>query len=185
MNLLFIDKPTPYDGSQLRSHWIFDQAGLKGDAIVAFAGPCKVDLGQMVDLEDVVQKKPIYSENMLHWIVEHFDNDLEKMVMRQRLLMVCIQEEIISSVEDVKVLRRGDDLFFDDRKLSVSIATTSPVSCLIHAAVNISTNNTPLPTAGLEELGLNPQALGFGAMNRYAEEMQSIHWARCKVRGVL
>ena len=40
-----------YDGSQLSAHWILAHAGLVGDAIVAFRGPCDVARDEIADLE--------------------------------------------------------------------------------------------------------------------------------------
>ncbi|MDD4239045.1 MAG: DUF366 family protein, partial [Desulfotomaculaceae bacterium] len=74
----FIPETITYNGTQLSSHWAFRSMGLLGDSIVSFQGPCRVMLAEMVDLEDVRKNAPIFSHNMLHFIVEHFDMDLEK-----------------------------------------------------------------------------------------------------------
>ncbi len=184
MQSQFIEKEITYDGTQLKSHWMYENFGLQGNSIVSFVGPCRVDLSHMVDLEDVLQKKPIFSEKMLHFIVEYFDHDLEKMILRQRLLICLMQEELMREVPDTVFVRKGNDLFVDHFKLSVSIATLSPVSTLIHTGINIISRNTPVPTQGLEDFGLNPVAFGWGLINRFIEEMKSVDWARCKVRGV-
>ncbi|MBI4412193.1 MAG: DUF366 family protein [Deltaproteobacteria bacterium] len=183
MQSKFLDQEISYDGSQLVSHWILRNGGLRGDAIVSFVGPCRVGLDSMVDLEDVIQKKAIFSESMLHFIIEHFDADLEKTILRQRLLVSQIQQELADL--KVAVVRKGNDLYLDHYKLNVSIATASPVSTLIHAGINIISRNTPVPTKGLQDFDLNPQAFARSVMNRYLEEMEGIRWARCKVRSVL
>lgn len=180
----FLEKEITYDGSQLRSHWILKNGDLKGEAIVSFIGSCKVDLSAMVDLEDVAQKRTIFSESMLHFIVESFDGDLEKMILRQRLLVSLIQQELSIDLSEVKVVRKGDDLFTDNFKWTVSIATASPVSTLIHTGINISSQNTPVPTHGLADFDINPRAFATSVMNRYLEEMEGVKWARCKVRSV-
>lgn len=184
MQSLLIDKSITYDGSQLCSHWILKNTQLKGDAIVAFIGPCQVELTQMVDLEDVINKKPIYSELMLHFLVEHFESDLEKAILRQRLLMAQIQEEYRGYLPFAPIVRKGDDLFIENFKLTVSIATTSPVSTLIHAGINISSYKTPVPTRGLKDDHIDPVLFAKGVMKRYVEEIEGIKWARAKVRGV-
>lgn len=184
MNIYFIEKEITYDGSQLASHWIYTATGLKGDAITSFIGPAIVDLAHMVDLEDVVQKKPIYSQKMLHFIVEHFDDNLEKMVLKQRLF-VSILAEILNSLPISRiVVRKGDDLFIDHYKLSVSIATRSNVSTLMHTGINVSSLETPVPTLGLDDLKINAVELAGVVMKRYAKELEEIQWARCKVRSV-
>lgn len=143
-------------------------------------------MAEMVDLADVRANAPIYSEDMLHFIIEHFDIDLEKTVVRQRLFIAVINE-ILSRQKDFVLTRRGDDLYHGEHKLSVSIATASPVSTLIHAGLNISSRNTPVPTIGLMDMGWNSREilkLGQSIARAYIEETLSIHLARCKVRGV-
>jgi len=174
-----------YDGTQLASLWAFRHHDLQGDSIVAFQGPCHVALTEMVDLADVKEEAHIYSEKMLHFIVEHFDLDLEKTVTRQRLLVAIIKEELEKQYRDLKLIRKGDDLYWQERKLSVSIATLSPVSTLIHLGLNIISDNTPVPTIGLQELGIEDiEGFAKDILQSYTEEISSINLARCKVRGV-
>lgn len=180
----FIETQITYDGTQLRSHWILDTTKIQGDAVASFIGPADVKIDQMVDLEDVLQNKPIYSEKMLHFLVEHFHHDLEKMVLCQRLLISQIQQELNNHLKERQVIRKGDDLFLGGDKLTVSIATASPVSCLIHTGINISSRNTPVPTKGLEDFDISPSPFAQVVMGRYVEEMEGVGRARCKVRGV-
>jgi hypothetical protein len=184
------EKPLKYDGTQLAPHWIYRSYGLLGDAAVSFRGECEVKITEMVDLEDVRANAPIYSREMLHFILEFFDNDLEKAVYRQRLLITTIKESL--ERRDLRVHRSGDDLFLrrvdnTNGKLSVSIATASAVSTLIHTGLNIISEGTPVPTIGLADLGINGieiQALAMEVLSRYNEEVADIWLARCKVRPV-
>lgn len=185
MHVFFVNEPILYDGTQLSSLWAYRSFGLLGDSIVAFRGPCRLDFDHMVDLEDVRAKSPIYGADMLHFIVEHFEHDLERAVLRQRLLVVILKETIEKNGPGL--FRSGDDLYFDGRKLSISIATVTPVSTMIHTALNITAENTPVPAIGLVELGWTVEqipALAKEIGRAYAEEMQGIRRARCKVRGV-
>jgi hypothetical protein len=184
MKTHYHDKTLPYDGSQLRAHFAYETFGVTGDSIIAFRGPCHVEGKALVDLEDQVAKLFIHSEDMLHFIIEHFDDNLDKVIAWQRLFVSCIIEELHSSVEDLRLQRKGDDIYDDDAKLSVSIATRSAVSCLIHTGINVSSKNTPITTKGLDDYELNPHALARGAMNRYQHEIEDMRWARAKVRGV-
>lgn len=107
---------------------------------------------------------------------------------RQRLLIVTAKE-LLESLTNRKVRRNGDDLFLDRAeaipgKLSVSIATASPTSTLIHAGFNIRTEGTPVPTVGLSELGIDIPIFASELLNRYAAEVEDIFLARCKVRAV-
>lgn len=186
MEKLIITDPITYNGAQLSSHWAYRSFGLLGDSIVSFQGPCQVALPEMVDLKDVLNNAPIYSELMIHFIVEHFTLDLETTILRQRL-MIALLRDIIADKCGANVLRSGDDLFVAERKLSVSIATLTPVSTMIHTGVNITGKNAPVPAIGLSELGLNmaeTATIAESLCQAYISEYEQIKLARCKVRGV-
>ncbi len=181
----FIVVEIAYTGEQLASHWIYRKTGQTGDAIAAFQGGCDVNLVHMVDLADVLEKRQIFSHKMLHFLVEHFDHrDLEKAVLRQRLLVCILRELLEEHLAGKKIFRQGDDLFLEGKKLSVSIATVSPVSSLVHLGINIVSKDTPVPTLGLEEMNIPPKKFALELMGRYQKEMASIDTARCKVRPV-
>ncbi|GAB6151783.1 DUF366 family protein [Desulfosporosinus burensis] len=184
MKYTVLRTPLNYDGSQLQSLFAYKNFGLMGDSMSVFRGSCRVEQDEMVDMEDVLAKDWIYSEDMLHFIVEHFEMDLEKTIIRQRLLIATIKEELERL--GVRTLSRsGDDLYEADKKLSVSISTLSPVSTLIHCGLNVSNLNTPIPTVGLTDLKIL-DVLGFGesVAKQYCAEVVSMRLARCKVRGV-
>ena len=180
----YIDEEIKYVGSQLAPHWIYKNFKLQGDAIVAFCGECEVKLTEMVDIEDVINNEPIYSKNMLSFITEQFNVELVEGVFRQRLL-ICIIKEALER-RGFKVERSGDDLFFENKKLSVSIATKSITSTLIHTGLNIESAGAPVSASGLtSELGIfDIKDLAIEIMNRYSEEIQDIIMASTKVRGV-
>jgi len=184
MNTLFIDKEIKYIGSQLAPHWIYKNFHLQGDSIVAFIGEVDVKLDEMVDIEDVINNEPIYSKKMLNFIIEQFDVPLEQMVYNQRLFVSIIKETIEEYGKTVK--RDGDDLFFDNRKLSVSIATKSITSCLIHTALNIIKEGAPIDASDLREIGIEDiKEFGLKILSKYSREVDSIKKATYKVRGVI
>lgn len=177
-----------YDGQQLAPHWIYRELDLLGDAVVAFVGECHVEIAHMVDLEDVKANDAIYSPLMLHYIAEFFQGDLELTVYRQRLLIITAKE-LIEELTGQHVTRTGDDLYLpridgSPGKLSVSIATSSVTSTLIHTGFNIETEGTPVPTVGLSELGIDVSTFAPELLRRYAAEVEDIWLARCKVRSV-
>ena len=181
------DQTRAYSGRELCSHFAYRTFGLLGDSAVAFVGPCRVDLEDMVDLEDVRKQEPIFSPRMLHVIVELFSRPLPETVLYQRLLgrvaADLLGESLPSGEGRLALEVRGDDLYVEQRKASVSIATSSPVSSLIHWGLNVETAGTPLPTWGLAEAGLDPEGFGRELLHRYAAEFDDIHRAVCKVRG--
>lgn len=180
----YIDKPIQYTGGELRSHYIYEKFDLLGDALVSFAGPCEVKLASMVDLEDVKSNSPIYSENMLHFLAEFYELGLSATVFAQRLLMSLMLEEFHRR-KIYSVIRRGDDLYEEDAKLSVSIATSSVTSTLIHAGINISSRNTPVKTKGLQDFGVDSQEFAKNILKAFKIEFETSYQAICKVRPVI
>ena len=126
MKSKFIEYEICYMGKELSPHWIYKNFNIQGDAIVSFIGECDVKLSEMVDIQDVLEDSPIYSKKMVHFIVEHFNTPLIEGVLRQRLLVNIARETIIANLPNSEeVLRNGDDLFYNNGKLSVSIAAKS------------------------------------------------------------
>ena len=178
----FDSREIPYTGAELRSHWIMSSFGLRGDAIVAFQGPCDVPLDHMVDLVDVAAGDSIRAASMLHFIVEHKGIGLDLAVARQRLL-VCMAAEILTADCAVAGLERdGDDLYVAGDKLSISVAAVSPTSGLIHFAMNLDPAGAPVPAVGLTELGAPFVDVANWLLDAYVAEMESCRLAAAKVR---
>ena len=184
MKKFFIEEEIKYIGSQLSPHWIYKNYKIQGDAIVAFVGECEVKLTEMVDIEDVINNEPIYSKSMLSFISEQFSVGITEGVFRQRLL-ICIIKELLEE-RGVFVVRNGDDLMINGRKLSVSIATKSITSVLIHTGLNILSEGAPVLASGLtSELGITDiKEFAIEVMDRYVNEIEDIKLAGTKVRGV-
>ncbi len=180
---LLLKEPVDYDASQLHPHWIFRNYGILGDAIVAFVGEAHVKSHKMVNLTDVREKEYIYSPKMLNFIVEHFNTDLEMAIYRQLILIFAIKEELDGY--EVVVQRIGDDLYVERAKLSVSVATSSVVSTLIHVGLNVESHGTPVKTVGLKELGISDiSSFAEKVMLRYKRELERIYEYRCKAKGI-
>lgn len=174
-----LDKNIDYDGSQLNPHWIYRTTGIMGDVAVCFIGACNVLDDKMVDLEDVLAKNSIRSSKMLHFIVEIFERDCAFAAALQSVFMSEIQNELYE--HGVKALKFGDDIFVGDGKLSIAIATVSPVSALMHMALNISNKGTPVKTSALEDFGIDPENFADAVMKRFNAEYSRIILAACKV----
>lgn len=179
-----------YDGSQLRSLWAFTNCDIQGESIIAFRGPCDVPTESLVDEADRKRGAEIRSEDMVHFIAEFFHPDLERAVILQRLL-VCVIREVIEERSTTAFLSRsGDDLFAMseegfNKKMTVSIATASPVSCLIHVGINVTAREAPVPAMGILDLGLDVDEFVERVLEIFAADVEGIRLARCKVRGVL
>ena len=171
-----------YDGSQLRAHWILARCGIAGDALVGFRGPCRVAGPEIADLADV-DGPGIAGDDMVHFVWESFAQpDLLLAVHRQRLLSAQAVEVLRVMAPSAVLRRDGDDLWVGSRKLSISIATVTPVSSLIHFAVNVVPTGVPVPAADLRTLGVDPLAFGRRLLEVVAAEQASIDEARAKVR---
>ena len=183
MKSLFIDKEIIYTGRELSPHWIYKNFKICGDCVVAFIGEVEVNLSEMVDIEDVINNEPIYSKKMLNFIIERFAVSLDEMVWCQRLFVSIIKETL--EKRGIKLQRSGDDLFFEGKKLSVSIATKSITSSLIHTALNIVGEGAPIEVSSLNEMGIEDvENLAKDIMSAFCAECESINMAKCKVRGV-
>ena len=183
MKKLFTDKKIDYDGSQLRSKWIADNFDIEDDAVVAFIGACDVRPEFMVDLEDLEAGASIYSEEMLHFIIEHLGVTLKETVLRQRIIISLIKEALGKIIEQ-PIIRNGDDLYDGESKLTISIATTSPSSGLIHAGINIRSDNTPVKTKGLKDYQIEPRVFGLQVIKSYVDEEKMIEKCLKKVKEV-
>lgn len=181
----FIEDEIKYTGNELSPHWIYKNFHLQGDAIVAFCGECDVHLSEMVDIEDVINNEPIYSKFMLSFIVEQFNIGLIEGVARQRLLICVIKEVLEKKLKNEhEIIRHGDDIFIDGKKLSVSIATKSPTSVLIHTGINIDPTGAPIDAIGLEFLKIcDIKEFAETVLLKYSQEINDIILASTKVTG--
>lgn len=176
------EQTVAYDGSQLRAHWLLDRFGLVGNALVAFRGPCNVLGAEVADLEDL-DGPGIAADDMVHFVWESFTTtDLLLAVHRQRLFAAQVREVVQRLAPSSDVSRTGDDLYVGDGKLSISIATVSPVSALIHFAVNAQPGGAPVAIATLQQLGIEPGCFARAVLERVATEQTSMESARAKVR---
>lgn len=183
MKTLLLAETIRYDGSQLRAHWILRRTGIVGDAIVAFRGPCAVLDAEMADLHDLIQGPGIAGDDMLHFVGEFFDDgDLDRAVYRQRLFSALAGDTLRVLAPAAELRREGDDLFLGSGKLSISIATRSLVSTLLHFAVNVRNDGTPVPTSALDDAGVDADAFARALLAAAGREEASIRAARAKVR---
>lgn len=180
MKTKLIEKKINYDGSQLKPLYAYVHHQLAGDSIVAFEGSCNVSLDHMVDMEDLVVKAEIKSDHMLHFIIETFPVNLLATVSLQRLLVAITQNILLRSGHNLQ--RSGDDLYWNEKKLSISIASNSAVSNMIHFGLNIENTGTPVPTCCLKDFGLDPKAFARIVMSEFSAEYSSIVEATQKVK---
>ncbi|MEE9391378.1 MAG: DUF366 family protein [Planctomycetota bacterium] len=180
---LVSDAEQQYDGTQLRPHWIFENFEIQGDAAVAFMGPAEVLEEHLVDLADRRDHLVIKADAMLHILVEVFGAGLDQAVLMQRIL-VLLAREILEEHDVPDLARRGDDFYAGEGKISVSIATVSAVSALIHFGINITNEGTPVRTAALSDFGIDASEFAAALLDRFANEVEAMAKASTKVRPV-
>ncbi|MDZ4662272.1 MAG: DUF366 family protein [Pseudomonadota bacterium] len=185
MKYFWLEKEITYDGSQLKPLFSYMNAGPSGDSIVAWQGPCNVPLHNMVDGEDRRELAKISSDKMLHFIVEKFPANLSFAVAAQRLLAGQALERLRELCTDKSIAfaltRAGDDIWLSKKKLSISIATVSQISSLIHFAINISNEGTPVETLSLGDLKIEPISFAKILMQSFSREMDELDFATQKV----
>ncbi len=185
------DDQASYDGTQLRSLFAYLDHGILGDSILAWIGPCHVSFDHMVDGEDLRDQSEIRGSRMVHFIIEKFGASLAETVAIQRLLSSIAKDVLLEMAGPQRasgIRRSGDDLYLlmpdGEGKLSISIATVSPVSGLIHFAVNVSNEGTPVKTAALEDLRISGKPFAEAILQSFSAEMTTIKEATCKVKWV-
>ncbi len=184
VEMKILDERIDYTGDQLHSHFVREKAGITSDGVVAFKGACAVTGSRLVDLEDAEQHSSIIAEEMLHFIGEHFECTLREANYRLRLFVSILGEFVRELAPGLVPTRDGDDIFIAERKLTVAIATVSPVSTVFHCGVNIDPQGAPVPAIGLSEIGIDPDQFAAAVLERYRDECLSIDRAIRKVRGV-
>lgn len=184
MKSQYIPETIIYTGEQLQSNFAYRRCGILGDSIIAFSGKCEIQKEHMVDIEDLRAGNAIYSGSMLHFIAEHFKADLEHAVLRQMLLACIARDAINTRLGTCRVRTEGSDLYDGDAKVSISVATRTPVSAIIHFGINITSDNTPVKTKGLKDYGIEPAGFAQKLLDAYVKMNDKVHHAQCKVRWV-
>lgn len=176
MKLKLLSEPMKYDGSQIAPLWGYSM-GIRGDSLLIFHGPMDVTIENMKDFEDEKSGKTIKGDDLIHFIAERFNSpaSMRLAYYMQRLLVVCIGD--ILNRRGIKTIRKGDDIFVNDGKLTVSIASAGVSSEKIHCGINITTEGTPadVKTAALFDLGIKDwRQFAEDAGNTFIKEIEDI-----------
>lgn len=177
-----------YDGTPIEPAWALKEYGIKGSSIITWIGPMLIKKDKIIDYEDVDLE--IKSDVMAHFIVEHFDYqpaDLRMAYHRQRILVMILKDEL--SNWNIPCTRKGDDLYINSAKLSVSIATVTPSSMKVHLGINVKNQGTPhdVETSSLidnnHDMGMKSVIkLMKDTSKRYINEIYSIEEDIAKTR---
>ena len=180
-----IDDIFEYDGSQINPSWAFNEFGIYGSSIITWVGPVNITPDNLKDFADVGLE--IKSNYMINFICEFFDCQPANMriaYLRQRLLVMIFREVLFE--KGIISKRSGDDIFVENRKLSISIASASLSSMKIHFALNLEDKGTPgdVETIGLFDIKNNDSNQVFtkdnlldlvnDVVSRYIDELETI-----------
>jgi len=180
-----------YDGSQLHHAFAYEKANILGPSIVSFIGKAEVK-DHLVDLEDKISNDFIKSKRMLHFIIEIPEASIREMVVWQRFFIHMIAEKLrnIGPLIADKIITDGDDIMISEKKLSVSIATLSQFSGLVHVGLNYEVGEgCPVAAIGLKQLtyfGTSESSLNIilEVAKEFVQEYNDIIRASYKVREV-
>ncbi len=184
MHTLWLESEQKYDGQQLAPLYNYLEHGVLGDSIVGWQGACNVPLEHMVDGEDIRAASKIEADQMLHFVIELFQFPLSSAVALQRLMgeILILQVHKHGKVNGT-LHRTGDDVYWGENKLNISIATCTQTSSLIHFAFNVTNEGTPVKTAALKDFGItDTETFAFSFMDAVKSEVLSLKRAMVKVR---
>ena len=173
-----VDEIFEYDGSQINPSWAFQEFGIYGSSIITWIGPVNITPDNLKDFADVgLEIKSNYMVN------DQQPPNMRIAYLRQRLLVMIFRE--ILTEYGIKTKREGDDIFVDNRKLSISIASVSLSSAKIHFALNLEDKGTPsdVETIGLYDIKVDEKQifdednlldLINETVNRFIDELKTI-----------
>lgn len=192
------NKVLKYNGTQLTS--MFPYKLSKGTSnIVAFRGPMDVRIGEMIDSEDVVKNDPIWSDDAINFILElPFTNIVGAVAIQRTIIhLFAAYFNDLKQNKDVPLYVDGDDILsgYDTsyKKYSVSIATQTAHSSLIHIGLNLHAGKKAPKFAGnLADFFLNTPESSSSKLTKeedlmrilshiIKEELNSIYSATLKV----
>jgi len=148
---MIINNFETYDGKILQDRFaysFFKDKVLRTGNIVAGISPAKVEADYMVDLEDILAGDFIYSDKMIHFLIEIPEISLYAGVCFQRLFNSIVGNLLASKYLKCDVEIDGDDIMIHKEhnqggvvqqsgKASVSIAKECNNAVLIHTGINI------------------------------------------------
>lgn len=141
-----------YQGNLIHKRFgykVFREKNLPIGSIIAFRAPMKVEVDGMIDLEDVLKKDYIYSDDAINFCFEVPNVCPMGAVALQRLINTQIAT-ILQNIIQKPIEVDGDDLLVHDEfegsdgklhnkgKCSVSIAYSKDSVMMMHTGINVN-----------------------------------------------
>lgn len=174
-----------YTGDELKPHFNFMRYGLKGSSLSIACGPCEVQNTELVDLQDQKEGEFIKSTEMIHFLGEFYGLGIKEGVFLQCYFISVFKDLLNLEFGENKVKQSGNDLFIDDKKLSVSIVAPSIGSVLMHFGVNINSKGAPVSAVGLSEYKVDSDLIISKFIAIWEKEWKRLSFACTKVRSVV
>lgn len=170
-----------FDGQQLRGHWAQERFGLKGENIVAFAGPFDPNL-EIITLPASCEM--FRKRKMLHLVVEHYHADPEKLRLQQRLLVYVLKDKLNHRLGGDLIQRWGPNLFHESAQVTVTSSLLTTSSALIYQGVSIQKSEPEAKLWGLEDGHIDPMELAQVVMDQYIFELEDLRRSRDRSGGL-
>jgi uncharacterized protein len=173
MDYVILPEPLPMTIEAMKPHWALLRFDLWGNSMVIFKGQMKIDQKDMIDLKEFKRGALFPKGEMLHFVIEHFDDDTEKGVLRQNILVNIAEEKLSHRLSGRRIIRWGDDLYDEDRRITLTAVSKTPVSVKIHFGLCIETDSEAGYT-GLKEYDLDVHELAEVVGNQYRADMKRL-----------
>ena len=173
MDYLVMTEPMKLTIDAMKSHWALINFDLWGNSMVIFKGPMEIEPKDMIDLKEVKRDTVLPDGDLLHFVIEHFGDDMEKGVLRQNILVNIAEEKLEHRLSDRKILRWGDDLYDEDRRITLTAVAQTPVSIKIHFGICID-SDTNAGFVGIDEYHLDIDELAEVIGNQYRADMKRL-----------
>jgi len=170
-------EPCVFDGSQLQPEWTDNQFGKGMEGIAAFIGPFRPAASAAISSPD---GELFENRRLLHLVVRHVHQDVEKIRLQQRLLLDVTKDKLNHRLPETSgrergeprdiVQRWGQDLRRGPRHLSISAIRMTSSGAIIYLGISG-------PGAGAEasseEGGMDLSELARAIADQYVFEIDS------------
>lgn len=184
MDYLFVAEPMAMTIDAMKPHWALVNFDLWGDCMVAFRGKMKVEPKDMIDLKELKRGTIFPDGELLHFVIEHFADDLAKGVLRQNILVNIAEEKLNHRLGNRRILRWGDDLYDEDHRITMTAVAQTPVSIKIHFGICIDTD-VDAGFIGINDLGLDPDEIAEVVGNQYRADMKRLAEKCWRMRAII
>ena len=184
MDYLFLTEPMKMTIEAMRPHWALVNFDLWGDSMVVFRGTMDVEPKDMIDLKEMKRGTVFPSGDLLHFVIEHFGDELKTGVLRQNILVNIAEEKLGHRLGSKKILRWGDDLYDEDRRITLTAVAQTPVSVKIHLGICIDSDQDA-GFVGLNEYDLDYQEVAEVIGNQYRADMKRLMEKCWRMRAII